>query len=258
MDLLLTKGSYLGIILFLVLTGCGLPVPEEVPIIFAGVMSANGTLNTWLALGACIIGAVLGDSMMYWFGHHFGRSGLAKNRFMVKIITPEREAQVETMIHRHGLKVFLTIRFLAGVRAPIYVTCGIMKVPYRKFLVADAISASVVVSVVFGLSYFIGDRVAVWVHDVEYALTAVAVVVAIGVGIFFWIRYRRRKAERAAEDDASHISQQSLQSPADAPAEESHADEKADSATTGAEPKHNGAQHTADEQTKDRSISSRR
>jgi len=68
--------SYFGIIAFLVLTGCGLPIPEEVPIIAAGVLSKQ-TLNPWLALASCFIGAVLGDMVMYGIGRKFGRRLLA-------------------------------------------------------------------------------------------------------------------------------------------------------------------------------------
>ena len=41
----LEQGSYLGIMLFLTLTGLGLPVPEEVPIVAAGVASRAGALD---------------------------------------------------------------------------------------------------------------------------------------------------------------------------------------------------------------------
>ncbi len=38
-----------GIIAFLALTGFGLPVPEEAPIVAAGIMSSNGQLDPWWA-----------------------------------------------------------------------------------------------------------------------------------------------------------------------------------------------------------------
>ena len=49
----LEQGSYLGIVLFLTLTGLGLPVPEEVPIVAAGVASRAEALDWWWALPAC-------------------------------------------------------------------------------------------------------------------------------------------------------------------------------------------------------------
>ncbi|MFM8804938.1 MAG: hypothetical protein ACKOK8_13675 [Planctomycetia bacterium] len=46
------RGSYLGIVLFLTLTGIGLPVPEEVPIVAAGVASRLQQLRWYYALPA--------------------------------------------------------------------------------------------------------------------------------------------------------------------------------------------------------------
>ena len=54
LDFLGNPGSYLGIILFLMLTGCGLPIPEEVPIVLAGVLSAEGKLMPEWAFAACL------------------------------------------------------------------------------------------------------------------------------------------------------------------------------------------------------------
>jgi membrane protein DedA with SNARE-associated domain len=69
----LHPASYLGIIFFLFLTGMGLPVPEEVPVILAGVLAANGTLEPWLALASCVFGALVSDCILYAVGRHFGR-----------------------------------------------------------------------------------------------------------------------------------------------------------------------------------------
>ena len=59
-DFFLGNWSYLGIIVILILTGAGLPLPEEVPVIAAGVLSSHGTMDPWLAFFSCVIGALGG------------------------------------------------------------------------------------------------------------------------------------------------------------------------------------------------------
>ena len=50
---LLSHSHYLGIVLVLVLSGFGLPIPEEVPVVMAGILAAHGTLDPGLAFAAC-------------------------------------------------------------------------------------------------------------------------------------------------------------------------------------------------------------
>jgi len=197
---ILHPGSYLGIIVFLILTGCGLPLPEEVAIIAAGVLSSppDAALNPYLAFAACIFGALVGDSVMYFFGRLLGRSGLRDHPFLAAHLTPESEKKIEAMIQRHGPKVFLLVRFMVGVRAPVYVTSGVLRVPFRWFLLVDGICATIVVSVVFGLGYLFGDPIKSWIRHSEWAVTiTAAVAVAVVAVVLFW-KYRRKKRKRAA------------------------------------------------------------
>ena len=71
---LFSHGSYLGIIGFLILTGFGLPIPEEVPIVMAGALSTRGAMLPSLAFCSCLIGALVGDCVMYAIGYHFGHN----------------------------------------------------------------------------------------------------------------------------------------------------------------------------------------
>src|SRR5690242_11882269 len=102
---------YLAVSGLLILTGMGLPIPEEVFVISAGIAAHNGHLEAWLALAACLAGAILGDCVMYGIGYHFGHGLLRDRHWFARYMTPERERQVEDMIHKHGFKVFLTARF---------------------------------------------------------------------------------------------------------------------------------------------------
>ncbi len=193
MDFLVTHGSYLGIILFLVLTGCGLPIPEEVPIVLAGALSSGPDphLNPWLAFAACLLGCLIGDSVMYWIGY-FGGHGLGRaHPFFAKLIHAEREHRFETVVERHGFKFLLTARFMVGVRAPVYLAAGVVRMPFRRFLLIDLVAATLVVSLFFGLAHLFGRRVTEWIRNAGLTFTGVVIIAAMIVGLVFWRRHRR-------------------------------------------------------------------
>ncbi len=200
-DLLLTHVSYLTIFIVLVLTGSGLPIPEEFPIILAGVLSAppNPKLDPWLAFMWCLLGAIVGDCVMYVIGYHFGRPVLREHPWFARFITPEREIQIEQKFRQHGLKVFFVARFLVGIRSPVYLTAGILRVSFRRFLMIDLFCAAMVVGTFFWLAYLFGETIAKWVKGAEVGLT-VAVVVAVAiVVIYMWHRHKRKSALAGAD-----------------------------------------------------------
>ena len=113
---LLGDASYVWVVIFLILTGCGLPIPEEVGIMAAGVWAADGAMNFWLGLAACLFGCIVGDSIMYYIGYRFGKSVLREHPMVTGFLTPEREKQIEQLIRRKGWIVLFTSRFMVGVR----------------------------------------------------------------------------------------------------------------------------------------------
>ncbi|MDA7980008.1 MAG: DedA family protein [Pirellulales bacterium] len=204
--------SYFGIILFLVLTGCGLPIPEEFAIIAAGIGAGAGNLDLWWAFAACMLGALLGDSVMYAIGRFFGR-GLMRGKWFSKIVNAEAEARTERLIRKHGLKVFFVARFLVGVRAPMYVAAGIMRLSFARFLIIDSICATIVVGIVYWLSYFMGNRFRQFfegaVHDSQVWLTIIALSAALVGGIIFWL-HRRKHRKHKLSDLETTLGEESL------------------------------------------------
>lgn len=192
LDLFLENFGYLGIIIFLVLTGCGLPIPEEVPIILAGVLSSQDKLVTEWAFAACLIGALLGDSVMYAIGYHFGHGLLAEHPKFGKFLGAQREEYFEQAIQRHSFKVMLLARFMVGVRGPVYLAAGVVRMPFRRFILCDLICATLVVGTFFSLSYFYGERITRLVMDAEKTFTLILLAVA-GVAFLWWMRRRRQR-----------------------------------------------------------------
>lgn len=193
---LLHPGSYLGIFLLMVLTGCGLPVPEEVFIIGAGVLSANGELRPEFAFPAALLGALVGDAAMYGIGYRFGHGLLQRHPKLSKLVGAHREETFERAIERHGLKVLLLARFMVGVRGPVYLAAGVVRMPFLRFLMWDLLCATLVVGAFFSLAYFFGQEIADLLTDAEMGLTVIVLAVAVVVAFVALRRHRRKLLEQ--------------------------------------------------------------
>jgi membrane protein DedA with SNARE-associated domain len=172
----------------------GLPIPEEIPVVAAGVSASHGQLHPWLALACCILGVLVGDCALYAIGHKFGRNMLVRRPWWGRFFQPERQASIETMIQRHGLNLFFLARFLVGLRAPVYLSAGILKVPFRRFLAIDLFCTSTVIATFFLLSFRYGKTIVAWIQDMEILITAGAVLAVAGILLYFWRRHRRKAA----------------------------------------------------------------
>ncbi|MDA1040856.1 MAG: DedA family protein [Planctomycetota bacterium] len=205
------RGSYLGIIVFLTLTGIGLPVPEEVPIVAAGVASRAAALKWYYALPSCLVGALLGDSLMYAIGRFFGEKILKEHPWWSGFLTEQREKTIEDLIKKHGIKAFFAARFLVGLRSPFYLTAGILRVPYRWFLLADFICASIVISIFFGLAYLFGDRITGLIQSAERGFTAVAIAAGVAtLAVVAFFSFRRRRMRMLDQDPEALLENREL------------------------------------------------
>jgi membrane protein DedA with SNARE-associated domain len=199
---LFTQGSYLAIVFFLVICGFGVPVPEEIPVVLAGVLASQGTLEFWPAWLACVIGAIGGDSVMYAIGYFWGHGWFAKHPRFAKLLHADREAWFEEAISRHSFKVLFLARFMVGIRAPVYLAAGIVRIPYLRFLAMDAFCATVVVTLFFSLAYKYGEPIIHWIRNAEVTLTIGALLGASAIVSYVYWRYSRRvtqKLKSAAE-----------------------------------------------------------
>ena len=198
-DSLLHPGSYFGFFLFIALTGCGLPLPEEVAVILAGVLSAEGKLEPTWAFASCLAGAIVGDAMVYAIGYRFGHSLLRRHPKFGKLLGADHEKQFELAIRRHGFKVLLAARFMVGVRAPVYLAAGVVRMPFRRFLLWDLICASLVVGAFFGLSYYFGDDIARLLKQVEITATLILLAIVAVVAFIALKRHRGQLLEKVIE-----------------------------------------------------------
>ena len=191
LDRLIGASPYLGLFLTLCAAGLGLPIPEEIPIVTAGVLAHRGVVQWWLALPVCIAGVVVGDVALYSIGRHWGDRALALP-LIRRILDPARRDRLEAQYRKRGALIVFGARHVAGIRGAAFLTAGIVRLPFWKFMLADGVAIAYGTPLNFALAYFFSARVReilVEMHRVEHWLAAMAILALAG-----WLgvaRYRR-------------------------------------------------------------------
>ena len=158
--------TYLGIFAVLLLGSLGVPIPEEMPTIAAAILTHAGLARWWLALPVCLLGVLSGDVVLYWVGRQWGEHVLDW-RAVRLVLTPAREQWLQAAYRRHAMKTIVTARHVMGLRAAAFLTAGNARVPFWKFIVADAGAAALGVPFLFGVAYFFTDEIEAIVADVH-------------------------------------------------------------------------------------------
>lgn len=183
---------YALIFVFMYASSFGLPIPEEVVLLtvgFLAYMSMNPDLfppevpgsegiNVHVAAWFCFFAVLSSDVIVYMLGRKFGPRVLGWGPVR-KILTPERRAKVDSWTHRLGPWAAGLFRFTPGIRFPGHLSCGILGVPLRKFLLVDGLAALVSVPTQVYLVAWYGQEILALVRKYQPIAIGIAVVVVI-------------------------------------------------------------------------------
>jgi membrane protein DedA with SNARE-associated domain len=167
----------------LVVAGFGLGPPEEIALPGAGIAAgvSAGTdlyLRWWILLPVCIAGVLVADLLLYGLGRYYG-DRLLSHRWMAKMMPPAKRQAIEKNFHDYGIIILLIGRLVPGIRAPLFLTAGAIRLHLSRFLIADGLGAVLGNSLLFFLGYFLGDQFKSAVTKVE-SLKPVLIVILLG------------------------------------------------------------------------------
>jgi membrane protein DedA with SNARE-associated domain len=174
--------SYAGLFVTLLLCGCGLPVPEDLVLLTGGFLVYRGITSYPTTLAVSLVGVVAGDNSLFFLGRRFG-TGLVS---YLQIWRPDSQRRIDWLrefMRRHGHLAIFYARFLAGVRALVYVTAGSVGMDFGRFLFFDTLGALISVPIVVTIGCLFGPQIE---RAVSYigGLERIIWVIAIGVALF--------------------------------------------------------------------------
>jgi membrane protein DedA with SNARE-associated domain len=155
--------------LLLAATGIGSPIPEDLLLVAAGYLIAHGVFTWPATLPVAYCGVVASDCILYLIGT---RIRTHSEPWARRFIRPERLDRFRSWFQR-GHAAVLFARLVPGTRAVVFVGAGLNGIPFRRFLLFDAIGGAIWVPLVLIAGAQIGEEIG----DLERLLSRITNVV---------------------------------------------------------------------------------
>lgn len=132
----------------------GFILPGETAAVLGGVLASQHHLQLWLILLLVIAAAIIGDTVGYQIGRHFG-SRILQIPLLQKR-RPQLDRARDLLARKGGSAVFLG-RFTAFFRAVMPALAGLSHMPYRRFLAFNIAGGTLWGAAVVLAGYFAGN-----------------------------------------------------------------------------------------------------
>ena len=154
---LISAYGYWSVAVIVALESMGLPLPGETVLVVAALYAATHH-DTSIAgvIASAAAGAIVGDNVGYWLGREFGYRLLLRYGAYIRL-SHERIKLGQYLFLRHGGKVVFFGRFIPILRILAGILAGMNRMPWRRFLLANAAGA-LLWSVVLGTSAYAFGR----------------------------------------------------------------------------------------------------
>ena len=158
----------------------------------AGILVAAGVFNPFIAFAILLLGDVMPDITYYLIGR-FGdnRGFLEKIQEKFKIPPAQLEKVRHLWFTRTTRTMFIT-KFAYGLSTPLLISAGLVKLPFRRFIMNTTPLSVLQYSVLMTLGYFLGSSYAfIESGIVRFQLLILAIAIFAGVFYFFGKRIRK-------------------------------------------------------------------
>ncbi|MEV0739049.1 DedA family protein [Streptomyces sp. NPDC050549] len=175
----------------------GIPLPGEIVLVSAALLSSQHSGINPIVLGACAsLGAVIGDSIGYAIGRKGGRPLLAwlGNKFPGHF-SEGHVATAERSFEKWGMWAVFFGRFIALLRIFAGPLAGVLHMPYWKFLTANLLGGVIWAGGTTAVVYYVGIVAEDWLKRFSYFGLAAAVL----VGLASMLMVRRKAQKMSAE-----------------------------------------------------------
>ncbi len=167
----------------------GAIVEGDLTLILTGVVAHMGLVRPPLAIAAGACGALVADGAFYLVGR-YGTAAIARSKIYARAAPV-----IDHLIARLGPWEIVVARFVYGTRVASMLFWGMRRLPWRRFVILDALACGLWASALAALGFFLSGGAAVIIGEVKKAelwlLGALVAGVIIVVVLHTWGRRLR-------------------------------------------------------------------
>ncbi len=194
---------YFFLVVMMLLSSVGLPLPEEVTLVSVGILAYMGAnpdkypppyvgapyVHATTAAIVAFLAVICSDFLIYCMGRFFG-ARIFQWAPVQKIITPESRTKIESWTSKYGALACGIFRFTPGLRFPGHLACGMVKFPAWKFAVVDGIAALISVPTQILLLAHFGEQILGVFKQFKFIIL---ILLLIGASIYFYKKWKSTK-----------------------------------------------------------------
>ena len=168
--------------------------PGETTLSAASTMAAAGELQLGYVMLAGALGAIIGDSSLFWIARSSRER--VQDKLDAALKNPKVAIAWESLQRSPGLLI-VAGRFVPGMRFAVDASMGLSTMPYRRFLPWSIVGGTVWAVYTCALAYAVATTLAG--YPLASMIISGLITSAAIVAVFFVDRRRRKRAD-AAED----------------------------------------------------------
>jgi membrane protein DedA with SNARE-associated domain len=188
------KRSYLAVFLLVFLDAVVPIFPGETTLNAAATAAAQGTLELWPVIVMGALGAIVGDSALFWIARRSSRRVAPQ---LEKARANDRVKQVLALMDSSAPLLIVGGRYVPGMRFVVNATMGLSDIPYGRFLPWSMLGGALWSTYTCLLAYKVATSLAGFpLASVVISGFLTTVMLAL---IFYVVRKRRATAAQASQ-----------------------------------------------------------
>jgi membrane-associated protein len=182
----------------LILAGLNIPISEDIILITAGFLASQCMSEHTLFMYFWVFaGSLISAWEVYWIGRLLGPK-LYDIKFFNRVVTPTRIDKLGQCYERFGVFTFIFGRFIpGGFRNALFMSSGLSKMPFWKFILRDGIGCLIATSVIFSIGYQFAEHYDLIISTFKkYSLIAgIIFVLALVTTVIFLLKSNKSNSD---------------------------------------------------------------
>jgi membrane-associated protein len=180
----------------LLLAGINIPISEDIMLLLGGALASTCIHHPPIEMWAWLfMGCWISAWEAYWLGRLFGPK-LYEMPWFHSFINPHRIERLHHYYEKFGILTFIAGRFIpGGVRNALFMTCGLSKMPFPRFLLRDFFACLLSSATLFYVGHKFGENRQQVLHFFKaYQFLIYAILATLFITVLVTLKYRSKHA----------------------------------------------------------------